>query len=155
MSLSVEQVAKPGRFLGRRGTIGWLAPVPQDTAFRASCRTFGSVFVGLKRATAAQSSGSKLPRHRDGARLGWFVHQPGSNCGGLRIYRGDGFSPCSSCPSSPCPLRDLLVILSVRFEGSFRFCTGSFIPLYGRRLISDERLRQYSPGWRRPAPSAE
>jgi hypothetical protein len=62
------RVAKPGRLFERRGNIGWPAPVPQDTAFRALCRTFGLAFVGLKQATAAQSSGSKLPRH--GAVLG-------------------------------------------------------------------------------------
>ena len=73
MSLSVDRVAKPGRLLGRRGTIGRPVPELQDTTFRALCRTFGPASVGFwaaaGQATAAQSSGSKLPRHRDLARL--------------------------------------------------------------------------------------
>jgi len=93
MSLSVSRVAKPGRLLGRRGTIGRPVPEPQDITFRALCRTFGLASVGFgtaagqaTQATAAQSSGSKLPRHGAmlGLRIGFYPYQ--QPCGLVSSY---------------------------------------------------------------------
>ena len=72
MSLSVDRVAKPGRLFGRRGTIGRLALELQDTAFRASCRTFGLAVVGFGSGNAGDCCAverEQAPSPRGGARF--------------------------------------------------------------------------------------
>lgn len=134
MSLSVDRVAKPGRVFGRRGTIGRSALELQDTAFRASRRTFTLAVVGLKQATAAQSSGSKLPRH--GAVLDLRIVL-------IRISRRRAWPLSVRCDVNKFwfpPLRTGLS--SVRLVGSFNLRAGSFVLLYVMRLISEGRFRQ-------------
>jgi hypothetical protein len=68
--------------------------MPQDTGFRASCRTFGLAFVGLKQATAAQPSGSKL--HPHGAVFGLKILLFRIMAAGLGLLGSVGMriSPC-------------------------------------------------------------